>query len=217
MPLRHGLPQNLLDGKQSYSDTYQTAIDAARRALAPPNLRIQLRNQRINAVGIDIPLSPVEISFYAWLAQRCINDQAAPACPKDGVPEPAYAQALLIIHQQVIGQMGGLDRTAAALSSGMDKSYFEQRKTHINKQLKQALGSAARRYLITHFGPPSHRTHGLDLLPGAITLQPRPPSVGPRPTALFVLAPGKLYLPMLPILKLNFENRKALPRELANH
>lgn len=170
VPLRHGLPQALLDGKQSYTDSYQAAVDAARLALAPPQLHIHLARQQVNAAGIDIPLTPVEISFYAWLAQRCINGQPAPSCPKDGVPDPDHARAFLTIHQQVIGEMGDLDRTAAALASGMDKNYFERRKTGINKKLKQTLGHAASAYLISHFGQPPHRTHGLDLPPAAITI-----------------------------------------------
>lgn len=159
--LRHGLPVNLLTGRSSFSQT----VAAARRVLGPPDLTIDLRHRSISVAGQTVTVPPVELAFYSWLARRCQRGQPPLACPKDGVPEPDYAQAVLAEHQAIIGVLGDNDRTVAALRQGMDKNFFERRKSHANRLLKAALGPAATPYLIQRFNRRPNWTHGLDLEP----------------------------------------------------
>lgn len=171
VPLRHGLPRALLDGGQTYTASYQASVSAARLALAPPSVSLGLAARRVEAGGVVIPLSPVELSFYAWFAEQRVAGQPPLPCPKDGVPEVGYAQAFLRIHNRVIGEMGDDERTAAALRSGMDKNYFERRKCGVNKKLAAALGSAASAYQIQRYGRRPHWTFGLQIEPQAIRLR----------------------------------------------
>lgn len=163
VPLRHGLPQDLLDGKASYSATFQASVDAARHALGPARLHIKLAGRTVTAADTTVTLSPVNLAFYAWLAQRRTQGQPAPACPKDNVPDPDYSEQLLTLYRRIIGDMGDDERTATALIAGMDKNFFERRKSAVNKALKKSLGQAAKPYLVQRFGNRPHWTHGLEL------------------------------------------------------
>jgi len=171
VPLRHGLPKALLQGDQSYTASYQQSVTAARLALTPPSLHIDLQQRQVSAAGIHIPLNPVEIAFYTWLAHTRAANQPAPTCPKDGAPDPDHASAFLAIHRRIVGEMGDHERTSNALAAGMEKTYFEQRKSGINRKLKHTLGPAADAYLIQRFGHRPHWTHGLDLPAQVITIK----------------------------------------------
>ena len=54
MSLRDGLPERLLTGKASFGQT----VAAARRALEPPSLTIDLAGQRIQAAGERVEMPP---------------------------------------------------------------------------------------------------------------------------------------------------------------
>lgn len=162
--LRHGLPENLLTGRSSFSQT----VAAARIALGPPALTIDVKHRSIKVADRTVTLPPVELAFYSWLVRRCHQRQGPLACPKDGVPEPNYAQAVLAEHRAIIGELGDNDRTVEALRKGMDKNFFERHKSRVNGLLKAVLGRAAAPYLIGRFGRRPNWTHGLALEAGQI-------------------------------------------------
>jgi len=162
--LRHGLPEQLLAGRSSFSQT----VAAAARSLGPPDLTIDLRHRRIRAADRIIAMPPIELAFYSWLARRRRQGRPPLPCPKDGVPEPAYAEAVLAEHRVIIGEMGDNDRTVDALRRGMDKNFFERHKSRINQRLEAAFGPAAAPHLIRRFDRRPNWTHGLDLQPGQI-------------------------------------------------
>lgn len=165
--LRHGLDDALLQGRSSFSQSVQRA----QQALGPARLEIDLDRRRIVAQGVGIPLRPAELAFYTWLIQRQLKDQPLPACPSDGAPEPDYARQYLRQYQAITGELGGSDRTIEALHKGMSKSFFEQRKSRINSQLKKNLQQAAHPYLITAVGMRPRTRYEIKLEAGQIFYQ----------------------------------------------
>lgn len=146
--LRHGLNPALLQGKTSFSQS----VANAQQTLGPANLVIDLHKRTLIAQGLPIKLPPANLAFYLWLLQRQTDAQSAPQCPCDGAPDQEYAEQYLQQYRRISGEMGGADRTITALQPGMSKSFFEQRKTRINKAISQTLTHAAQPYLIVAAG-----------------------------------------------------------------
>ena len=142
--LRHGLDQALLQGKSSFSQS----VANAQQALGPAHLAIDLKKRLITAQGMPIKLIPSDLAFYLWLLQRQAEGLDAPQCPNDGAPDSDFATQYLQQYRRISGELGGADRTVAALQIGMSKTFFEQRKSRINKALHQVLSHAAQAYLI---------------------------------------------------------------------
>lgn len=146
--LRHGLDQALLEGKASFSQS----VAAAQQALGPAHLTINLKNRQCIAHGKPVRLSPADLAFYLWLLQRQTDGQPSPHCPSDGAPDDTYASQFLQHYRRINGELGGADRTIDTLKDGMSKTFFEQRKSRINKTLTQTLVYAAQPYLIAPEG-----------------------------------------------------------------
>ena len=142
--LRHGLDQALLEGKSSFSQT----VANAQRALGPAHLIIDRPKRLLTAQSIPIKLIPADLAFYLWILRRQADGQPALQCPSDGAPDLDFANEYLEQYQQLHDQFGGTDRTAEAMKNGMSKSFFEQRKSRVNKELQQKLNHAATLYLI---------------------------------------------------------------------
>lgn len=157
--LRHGLDKALLDGRGSFS----AAVANAQQALGPASLQIDLAARLIVAQGISVKLSPADLAFYSWLARRQLQAMQAPKCPSEGAPESGYAEAYLREYRQITGELGMTERTLSALQDGMSKAFFEQRKAKLNRQLKDALGFAAEKYLITAAGKRPHTRYAIGL------------------------------------------------------
>ena len=146
--LRLGLDNGLLNGKSSFSES----VAKAQQALNPPQLDIDLKQRYLKANNIFFKLIPTDLAFYSWLLKRQLAQQSLPTCPNDGAPESDYAKEYLKVYSQITGELGGADRTIKALQQGMSKSFFEQRKSRVNKILQQNLGRAAIPYLISAVG-----------------------------------------------------------------
>ena len=142
--LRHGLPLALLAGHASFNDT----VAAARAALAPPQLVLDLVRRRVNAGGVEVVLPPAELALLAVFARQVLaGGHALPAPPKDGTDE-AWAKRFLREYRGIVGPMADTDSTERALKGGMDGDYFSQRKSKLERLLRRALGPAAVRYRI---------------------------------------------------------------------
>lgn len=162
--LRHGLPQALLAGHASFSET----VSAAQAALAPPELVIDIARRRIRASGVEIELAPAELALLAVFARQAIGEQSALPAPSKGSPDPVWAKKFLREYRAITGAMADADATERALRSGMDGEYFSTRKSKLERRLKTALGPAAAAYRINDGGrrPGKYR---LTLAPEVIT------------------------------------------------
>ena len=142
--LRHGLPQALLAGHASFSETVQ----AAQAALAPPELVLDLARRRILAGGIEVDLPPSELALLAVFARLALSGGGTLPAPAKGVPVPEWAQRFLREYRAITGPMADADATERALRHGMDGEYFSVRKSKLERRLKAALGPAADSYRI---------------------------------------------------------------------
>jgi len=161
--LREGLPSRLLGGQISFSDT----VDAAQAEFSPPAVSFEWQTQVLHCGQKAIEMNTVELSFYLLMLQRCCNGQEPLRWT-----DPSLDEAFLAIYSQLIGSAkGGLERAKTALSGGMTKEYFEQRKSRVNSKLKAALGKrAAQAYLIEAHGKRPNTRFGVTLPASAIVL-----------------------------------------------
>lgn len=139
--LRDGLPKRLLNGRATLSQT----VAAARRALEPPEIVIDLPGQCLLAGGERVSMTPADLAFYCLFARQ---RQASGHAIRRGDPE--LAGRYLAEYQRIVGDMSGdLERAEHALRKGMDEDYFDQRKARTNSALEGALGpQLARPYKI---------------------------------------------------------------------
>lgn len=165
--LREGLDPGLMEGTASFS----AAVAEAQRAIAPPELVIDLSGRRVRAGGRTIKLSPLLLAFLAWMASRQKRREDWVACPTEGVSERDHAEAFLAQYRKVLGKMGDDERTAARLSQGMDRDFFNQTKSKLHRRLKAALGRQAAPYLIQKKSQERSWRYGLDLSPSAIRFE----------------------------------------------
>lgn len=146
--LRHGLDRQLLEGQSSFTESVQRA----QQALGPAKLVLKRQQWILIAQDISLRLKPAEWVFYHWILQNQLNDKKLISCPNEGAADKDYATRYLHYYCQLLGEMGNTERTQKTLKHGMSKSFFEQRKSRINRQLKDALGNHAEPYLIAAKG-----------------------------------------------------------------
>ena len=161
--LRHGLPTNLLAGVASFNDT----VAAARAALAPAELMLDLKRQRILAGGRNIALPPAELALLAVFARETLAGNEPLSAPTKDVPDPLWAQRYLREYRRITGNLADIECTERALRDGMDGDYFSTRKSKLERRLKAALGPAFDAYRI-HDGGVRPRRYGLNLKPDAV-------------------------------------------------
>ena len=164
--LRHGLPDSLLAGSASFSET----VLAAQRTLGPPELVIDQAARRIRAGSLSLLLPPSELAYYSWFARSRLDTRSAIVCPAEGAPDSEYAQSFLREYRRIIGELGDDDRTAHRLANGMDKQFFLERKSRLHRHLKRCLGPEAERYLVHGEGRPMR--YSLILKTGEIRFAP---------------------------------------------
>lgn len=162
--LRHGLDKTLLQGKSSFTE----AVQFAQQAFSAPLLTLVLDKGQLVVQQQAIKLAPADLAFYVWLLQRQQQGRADLRCPAEGAPEMDYAQAYLKVYAQINGDMLTAERTLQALSSGMAKDFFEQRKSRVNQKLKTALHAAAEPYLIQPMGKRPLTRYRIQLEPSQI-------------------------------------------------
>jgi len=162
--LRHGLPQALLTGHASFSDT----VAAAQAALAPPSLTLDLVARQIQAAGKTISLPPAELALLAAFARRVLLGRPPMPAPAKGVGDEEWAAIYLREYHAIVGPMGDADATERVLRKGMDGEYFSERKSKLNRRLKDSLGPAAAGYAIQNVGTKKAGKYQLCLPPDRV-------------------------------------------------
>lgn len=157
--LRHGLPDKILTGKSSFSKT----VNTAQENLGPAHIQLDLERRTLSLASKSVSLPPAELAFYSWFTRRKLNAQKPLKCPADGAPEHAYAEGYLTEYRLINQPEAARDRTENVLANGMDKNFFEQRKSRINQRLKNELGAHAEAYLIHAIGQRPYTRYELGL------------------------------------------------------
>ena len=163
--LRHGMPDSLLQGMASYND----AVDAARRALGPATLKIDLKQRCVEASGIEFHLAPAQLAMLAVFARRLLKGEPPLGAPAKDVPDQAWAARYLEELHLICGPLGDIDAAEHALRSGMDGNYFSTTLSRLQLALKRHLGAAASAYLIKD-GACRPRLYSVSLPVEAVTL-----------------------------------------------
>lgn len=167
--LRHGLPDNLISGAATFSET----VSALQRSFAAPELLIDMRKGRITCGGAEIRMQPQLFAWYAWHAKRRklakINENFIHW--RNFKPDD-----FLGVYRRVAGNMSeayeSLVRQFAEQQNDAEtiKSFFQEKNSKVNRAIRNALGNASDKYLITPTGKKPHTGHGLALDPGCITI-----------------------------------------------
>lgn len=142
--LRNGIPESLRSGDATFSGV----VTAASAAFAPPELKIDLQGKAAICGGVKVDMGPAELAFYAMMADRRKKELPELHCPKDQCPEEAYADEFEFWYNKLNGPFGGHERTRRALEGGMEKHFFEQRKSYCHKRLEEALATKGSVYEI---------------------------------------------------------------------
>jgi len=141
--LRHGLDERLLQSEARFSE----AVETAQRTLGPVAVVVDPDLPGIVVGGREVPLPPVLLAFYRWLARRKRDGVDPVVCPPDGAPDPAYAAEYRKEYDDTKGSRvsagGGCGTTERRLRDGMDKDFFMQCKSKLHRRLKDALGPEA--------------------------------------------------------------------------
>ena len=156
--LRAGLPTDLLQGNTSFSDT----IHAAQQRFSPLNLSLDYHQASLHCSGIPIKMPPADLSFYAWLISRHLNQQAPVHWRND--EQPSLVAQYLQHYTHLYRTNGNYQRLRNTLSNGMSREWFDERKSKTNTALCQALGkTAAQPYLLQTQGTRPYTTCCLSL------------------------------------------------------
>lgn len=160
--LRTEIPQSLLEGNAGFSET----IRHIQRIDEPPRLELDLSRRKLIASGLEVELSPMVFAFYSWIVQRHLKGAPRPGAADLREPNKQFSEELLALVRAIEGEMGR-DReetTERSLKNGMDKPYFEEKKSRVNRALKAQLGKAlAEKYQIAGFGKKPDTSYGLKL------------------------------------------------------
>ncbi|KFB75339.1 CRISPR-associated ring nuclease Csm6 [Candidatus Accumulibacter cognatus] len=162
--LRHGLPEALLTGRASYNET----VEAARHALAPAELQIDLEARRVRAAGKIFALPPAELALLSVFARRALRGEAPLPAPAKELADADWKKRYLVELRWIAGPMKDLDETERALRKGMDGEYFSAHLSKLKKILRRELGPAAEPYLISDGGSRPRR-YSLGLRPAAVS------------------------------------------------
>ncbi|OOC10842.1 MULTISPECIES: CRISPR-associated ring nuclease Csm6 [Thioalkalivibrio] len=163
--LRGGLSDLLVEEGVGFSE----AINRAQASLKPPRLELDLERLEIHCRDETLTLSPVNFAFYLWLARRARNGEPPVARQEVG---PEYAQQFLQAYYDISNPMAGdRERVEKAVKEGMPPDYFDQRKSHVNRELNK-LGPAAEAYRIQQTGSRPRVRYQLTLDPEKIEIRP---------------------------------------------
>ena len=172
--LRHGLP----DALQKRSARFSEAVAAIQASLAPPVLEINLKQPAVTCGGTQVPMKPQLVAWFAWWAWLAQKQSGAHFVHWLEV-EKSSVDAFLAIYRTVVGRNAPECLAAAKrLDAGMEKEFFQEKNSKLERCLKDALGPAAAPYLLLQKGSRPHTRRGLELNPEAIRLNGLPERIG---------------------------------------
>lgn len=175
--MREEMPERIIKQKANYSET----VELMNIMNQEPNLVIDLINNKVKANDHDIHMARAEITFLTWAAERTLKKAPGLAIPFEGFPKEEYAEKFIDLYKFING--GISDKVETALSKGMDKNYFNDRKAKVKKAFITSLGKRAGViFSIQSVGKENERSiarlYGLAIKPENIKIiEPNKPSV----------------------------------------
>lgn len=167
--LRDGLPPDLLKAQATYSGT----VEALARSLAAPRLLIDVPRGKAYCHGQLVPLQRLQLAFLLYLARLRLHRDH----PHDGAVHWSEASAsdLLRAYDDLPeDKAGASERATRTLRDiGIDKAYFESKRSQVNGRLEDVLKTSVTPYLIKSFGRRPRTRSGLSLPREAIRIVER--------------------------------------------
>lgn len=163
--LRHALPEELLNGESSYTNT----VAEARRSFDPPSIEIDIVSKRLVCAGQEVSMPPQLFAWYVWMARRCKEhgEQESHVRWTDN----SIAEEFLSEYRRVVGDMAyDFETTADMLANGMTQDFFQEKKAKVNRWLKKELKLVAEPYLIRTSGCRPIQKFGLEISPSRISI-----------------------------------------------
>jgi len=167
--LRDEFPEKLLNGSASYSET----VDWLNIDLDKEITTLNVNTRTINFCQQNCQLSPADFVFYWWFMIRAKAELSGLAIPHEVAPEPEYANEFIAIYQKSNDHIKTAEITETNFKQGMDKRYFQERKSAVNTSLKKQFGKRIGQYLqINQRGKIDRRmTFGITLEPNNIVIE----------------------------------------------
>jgi CRISPR-associated protein (TIGR02584 family) len=178
--MRDEMPERIIKNSAKYTETIalmnmaeqepELTINAVRRTTEDGQWE---KIDRVIANGIAIKMPAAELAFLTWVAVRAKEGMPGLATPSEGEANELYAEDFLEYYELVNSDVSS--KVSSAVERGMDKAYFDNRKTQLNSVLKKALGKrCANNFEIQGIALVSERStaklFGLIIKPENITL-----------------------------------------------
>lgn len=135
--LREEFPEKLLNGNAAYSET----VKWLNIEVEGQELTLNIIERTVSYCGYCTILTPVDFAFYLWLCKRASSNLEGLPIPVDSVPELSYANEFLLSYQWYIDGLQMLDLKNGAFNEGMERAYFDERKSRVNTELKKIFGT----------------------------------------------------------------------------
>ena len=162
--LRGGIPQNLLEGKTSFSKS----IEFVRQIEIAPQLRIDTANRCFWVADIKVAVPELNFIFYRWLLERSIKGEPVKRLPTDNNLE--YAKEFLAFYALVVNEAKDADRTQKALANGMPNQWMSERISLIKRSFESGLGKhTAQPFIVQSTGSNNYRQYHIALTEDQIT------------------------------------------------
>lgn len=161
--LRDSLPIEIFSGQQRFTDL----IAVAQAQIVQPTVQFNGALKQLICGGQLIKMPPLQMTFYVWMLERCMNQR--PAIHWTTHETPNLATQFLKLYAQLYTTNGYYEAAAKSLITGLTKSWFEEKKSKINKSLTEQLGHSIALYYHIHSQDKRPRTRfGLTLNANAI-------------------------------------------------
>lgn len=98
--------------------------------------------------GLLLALHQQGVTRLAVFARRSLKREPPLPAPPESGTDPDWAVRYLHEYRAITGTQADTDTTLKALRGGMEDDNFSQRKSKLDKRLKNALGAAAESYSI---------------------------------------------------------------------
>ena len=165
--LRDGLPEHLLKGRSSFSNT----VALAQKLYEPVSLEIDLAEQCLFCAGVPVKMTHADMAFYLFMANRALSGEG-PIRWDNPQWRDQYLAAFRRVVSEYASEYEAAEKALISNKKNDDKNYFEQRKSRTNTALKTALGKrGAEPYMIQTHGPRGKSRFGLRIVPEAIRIR----------------------------------------------
>lgn len=148
--LRDGLPKEALQ----HPAPFASLVAAAQQGLGAARLEFDFARRLALCGGVEVPLPPALLAWYAWLHRQpdfVGHRQANPA-------------GYLELYARIVGPAHPSLATArTTLKDGFDAAFFEQKTSKLNRRLRATLSLAAEPWLVRTQGERPNTLHGLSL------------------------------------------------------